>query len=256
MNKILFLLGTLLLVLPFVLKLWDSRQQEDLIATYEQNVTKQDTGVLEQGMISAENYNRQLFESGIINQECYESELNLFGNGMMGSIEIPKISLKLPIYHGIKEEVLSRGVGHLRESSLPIGGINSHSVLAGHRGLPNAQLFTRLDELEEDDVFFIRVSNRTCSYRVKRISIVKPEETEELKIQKGEDLVSLVTCTPYGINTHRLIVTGERIAEEETIEENRKVHWISKRDVCFLMVPVLFFGGIFLRKWKKGGSRV
>lgn len=256
MNKFLFLLGTLLIVLPFGLKVWESEKQEEVIATYSQSAMEQEVEELEAGIASARDYNRQLFETGKIDLERYENELNLFGNGMMGSIEVPRISLKLPIYHGTEEEILARGIGHLRETSLPAGSENSHSVLTGHRGLPNAQLFTRLDELEQGDVFSVKINQETWNYRVIEISIVKPENTELLKIQEGKDLVSLVTCTPYGINTHRLIVTGERVAADEISEEAVEVQWISKQDFFFLTIPALVLGIVFVRKKKKGGKRV
>lgn len=253
MNKIFFALGTLLLVLPVGMKIWESRQQENLIATYQQNLEEVDVEEMETGILSAKDYNEQLFETKVINPERYETELNLFGNGMMGSLEIPKISLKLPIYHGTEEDVLASGVGHLKESSLPVGGENSHSVLTGHRGLPDAQLFTRLDELEKGDVFSIRVNNRTLNYRVCAIHIVKPEDTDVLAIREGKDLVSLVTCTPYGINTHRLIVTGERIVESKIVETDLETQKISKRDLYFLVIPVLFLVIAIIYRRKNGG---
>lgn len=256
MNRFLFLLGTLLLVLPSGLKVWEGERQEELIATYSQNVKGQETEELEAGIVSARDYNRQLFETGKIDLKRYENELNLFGNGMMGSIEVPRISLKLPIYHGTEEEILARGIGHLKESSLPVGSEDSHSVLTGHRGLPNAQLFTRLDELEQGDIFSIKINQETWNYRVIKISTVKPENTELLGIQEGKDLVSLVTCTPYGINTHRLIVTGERVAASEVSEKNMEAQWISKQDFFFLAIPVLFLGIVLVGKRKKGGKCV
>lgn len=130
---------------------------------------------------------------------------------ILGSIEIPKINVNLPVYQGTDEETLKKGVGHISWSSPPIGGINTHSLLAGHRGLPGALLFTRLNELKEGDLFYIKINKKTLVYKVCNIKVVKPEETEELSIQEGRDLLSLVTCTPYGINTHRLVVTGERM---------------------------------------------
>lgn len=256
MNKFLFLLGTLLLVLPFGLKIWESEKQDQLISTYSQNVKEQEKEELEAGIASARDYNRQLFETGKVDLARYENELNLFGNGMMGSIEVPRISLKLPIYHGTEEDILVRGIGHLKETSLPAGSENSHSVLTGHRGLPNAQLFTRLDELEKGDVFSIKINQETWNYCVVKISTVKPEDTNLLEIQEGKDLVSLVTCTPYGINTHRLIVTGERVAAEEIAESEVEVHWVSKRDVLFLAIPICFLGIAFAQKRKKGGNVV
>ena len=208
MNRLLFLLGSLLLVLPFVTRTWKSNRQENLIATYQAELQELKKDEINAVLHSAKEYNKHLFETKVIDWERYDEELNVFQNGMMGSLEIPKISLKLPIYHGTQEEVLACGIGHLPESSLPVGGNNSHCVLTGHRGLPDSQLFTRLDELEKEDVFWVNINNRKLGYRVFDINVVKPEEVEILNIQAGRDLISLVTCTPYGINTHRLLVRG------------------------------------------------
>lgn len=251
MNKFLFIVGTLLLVLPFGLKIWEDRQQDNLIATYQQELQGFKQEEIDAAFQSAIDYNEQLFEAQEIDMERYETQLNVFGNGMMGSLEIPKISLKLPIYHGTEESVLASGIGHLPESSLPVGGKNSHCVLTGHRGLPDAQLFTRLDELEQEDVFWVNINNRRLCYRVCEINVVRPEEVEILKMQEGRDLLSLVTCTPYGINTHRLIVTGERISEDEVVENALEVQPVSKRDLCFLILPVLTLVLAGVRKWKQ-----
>ena len=131
----------------------------------------------------------------------------------MAILEIPEIDLELPIYHGTEEEILQKGVGHMTESDLPVGGESTHCLLAGHRGLPNALLFTRLNELEVGDEFVINLSGIRHAYVVCNISVIKPEDTRELGVQEGRDLISLITCTPYGINTHRLVVTGERKEE-------------------------------------------
>lgn len=255
MNRFLFVVGTLLLVLPFGLKIWEDRQQEKLIATYQQELQEFGQEEIDVVYQSARDYNMYLFEKQEIDLERYGKELNLFGNGMMGSLEIPKISLKLPVYHGTEEKVLASGIGHLEESSLPVGGVNSHSVLTGHRGLPNAQLFTRLDELEMEDIFSLNINNHKLSYRVCEINVVRPEEVEILGIQDGRDLVSLVTCTPYGINTHRLVVTGERISESAALERNLEVNVISKRDLCFLILPALFLVLVVVRTRKKKEKR-
>ena len=149
----------------------------------------------------------------------YMSLLNLKGDGMMGSIEIPKIGETMPIYHTTFDDVLQNGVGHMEGSSLPVGGASTHCVLAGHRGLPSAKLFTDLDQIVEGDLFYLNVLNQTMIYQVDRILTVEPDETEWLAIEEGEDYVTLVTCTPYGINTHRLLVRGRRVenAEEKPV---------------------------------------
>lgn len=251
MNKFLFLLGTLLLVLPFVARTWKSNQQENVIATYQEELQELEQEEINAVFQSARYYNKHLFETKEIDLERYDAELNVFQNGIMGSLEIPKISLKLPIYHGTQEEILAGGIGHLPESSLPVGGENSHCVLTGHRGLPGAQLFTRLDELDEEDVFWVNINNRKLCYRVCDINVVKPEEVEVLQMQEGRDLVSLVTCTPYGINTHRLVVTGERISENEAASSEMEVQSVSTRDLCLLLLPALFLVPAGVQKWKR-----
>ena len=155
--------------------------------------------------------------SGYVLPQNYEEVLNV--DGVMCYLEIPKISLKLPVYHGTSEEVLEKGIGHLESTSLPIGGESRFSVLTGHRGLPSAELFTRLDELEVGDYFFIHVLDKTLTYQVDQIEVIEPDQLEKLTVVPGEDLVTLVTCTPYGVNSHRLLVRGVRaadIAPEET----------------------------------------
>lgn len=144
-----------------------------------------------------------------------EYQKNPSASDVIGIIEIPKIDVFLPVYHGTTEAVLEKGIGHLEGSSLPVGGNSTHCLLAGHRGLPDAALFTRLGEMEEGDCFYIEVRDERLAYQVCEIRVIKPEETEGLGIQRGRDLVSLITCTPYGINTHRLIVTGERMEESK-----------------------------------------
>lgn len=157
--------------------------------------------------------------SGYTLPKNYNSVLNINGDGMMGYIEIPSISVKLPIYHSTTEEVLQKGVGHIESTALPIGGAGTHSVLTGHTGLPSAELFTRLTELDEGDIFYIHVLNETLAYKVCDINVVLPDELENLVAEEGKDYVTLVTCTPYGVNSHRLLVKGERTeynGEEQT----------------------------------------
>ncbi len=149
--------------------------------------------------------------------------LNILTDEMMGYVEVPKINIKIPIFHTTSEEVLSKGAGHLEGSSLPVGGENTHSVISAHRGLPSASLFTDLDQLEDGDHFLIRVLDQTLCYEVDQIHIVEPENTSDLAVEPGQDLVTLLTCTPYAVNTKRLLVRGHRVPyEEETIEKEEK----------------------------------
>ena len=161
----------------------------------------------------------------------------------MSYIEIPKIKCSLPIYHGTDEAVLQIAVGHIEGSSLPVGGVNTHCVLSGHRGLPSAKLFSDLDKLEEGDLFMIRTLNQTLTYEVDQIRIVLPEEIDDLEIVEGEDLCTLVTCTPYGINTHRLLVRGHRVANQEDAENIRVTAEAMQVDTrivaAFVAVPIL-----------------
>ena len=155
--------------------------------------------------------------------EEYMSCLNILTDEMMGYVEVPKINIKIPIFHTTSEEVLSKGAGHLEGSSLPVGGENTHSVISAHRGLPSASLFTDLDQLEDGDHFLIRVLDQTLCYEVDQIHIVEPENTSDLAVEPGQDLVTLLTCTPYAVNTKRLLVRGHRVPyEEETIEKEEK----------------------------------
>ena len=164
------------------------------------------------------------------------------GTGVMGSIEIPKIGVDLPIYHGTDDDVLSNGIGHLEGTSLPVGGASTHCVLTGHRGLPNSKLFTRLDEIEENDLFYLNIFGETLAYKVNQIEVIEPDEVDKLNIQEGKDLVSLITCTPYGLNTHRLVVTGERVSYEKKVYENIKPNMLSGRELIFGALPFIFIG--------------
>ncbi len=172
-----------------------------------------------------------------LQQSVYEDRLNILGTGMMGYIEISSIDCKLPIYHGTSNGVLQRGVGHLEWTSLPTGGKNTHSVLSGHRGLPSAKLFTNLSNISVGDTFTVRVLNKTLTYEVDKILTVKPEDTTALQIISGEDLCTLMTCTPYGINTHRLLVRGHRIENISEAGINDTTPSTEKTN----LVPLVYF---------------
>ena len=180
-------------------------------------------------MKNAREYNARLAEIGALHElsdaerKDYESQLNIMGNGIMGYIEIKKINCFLPIYHGTADTVLTVAVGHIEGSSLPIGGSTTHAVLSGHRGLPSAKLFTDLDKMVIGDTFIIQVLNETMTYEVDQVRIVKPSEVSELKLVPGRDYCTLVTCTPYGVNSHRMLVRGHRISNEEEAAQVRVV---------------------------------
>ena len=221
-----FLAGLSLLLYPTVSDYWNSFTQSRAIASYAEEVANIDEEKYMEIWDAAAKYNTSLLDrhnSYLLSEEQkteYEELLNLAGNGVMGYVEIPSIGCSLPIYHGTAESVLQIAVGHLEWTSLPVGGLSTHCVISGHRGLPSAKLFTDLDELAEGDIFMLRVLNEILTYEVDKISIVEPDETEKLLIEADKDYCTMVTCTPYGINTHRLLVRGHRIAN---IEESKVI---------------------------------
>lgn len=269
LKKISFLIGLILCLYPLVSGIVEQQSQKDVVATYQQMIENSSSYSIEDTLTKADEYNRALFRSktsvlnseeiNILSEENYNQTLNM-GNGIMGSIEIPKISVNLPIYHGTSDEVLSAGVGHVNGSYLPIGGSSRKSILTGHRGLPSSKLFTRLDELELNDLFFISVLNETLAYKVVNIQVIEPEDVSSLEIEEGRDLVSLITCTPYGVNTHRLVVTGERTIYEKSVYEGINKNSMSMREVIFTIIPFGFVTiviGMKLkeRKEKKNGCK-
>ncbi len=219
------LLGASLLLYPTVSDYWNSLHQSRAIASYVDEINNMDEDRYNKILSDAVEYNKNLAatpHSLVLDKEqrkVYDAQLNITGNGIMGYIDIPEISCHLPIYHGIGNDVLQVAVGHMDGSSLPIGGESTHSVLSGHRGLPSAKLFTDLDKLATGDVFIITVLDEVYTYEVYDIATVLPHEVDGLKIEKGKELCTLVTCTPYGVNSHRLLVKGRRIenAEEVTV---------------------------------------
>ena len=225
-----FFAGLSLLLYPTVSDYWNYLRQSQAIASYSETVANLEgeryDGMLEEAL----EYNRTLtlrandYALGEAQREAYEGLLDPVGTGVMGYIEIPSISCSLPIYHGTDESVLQVAVGHLEWSALPVGGIGTHSVLSGHRGLPSAKLFTNLDKLAVGDIFTVCVLNETLTYEVDQILIVEPHDTSALLPEQGEDLCTLVTCTPYGVNSHRLLVRGHRI---ETADLPNVVHVVA-----------------------------
>lgn len=215
------LIGLSLLLYPSFADWWNSSRQSMAIASYSEQVATLDEDKYQQLWDAAWEYNRSLVDRPnvfTLSEEQmldYQELLNVGGNGIMGYVEIPSISVALPVYHGTDEAVLQVAVGHLEWSSLPVGGLGSHCVVSGHRGLPSARLFTDLDQLVEGDIFLFRVLDEILTYEIDQIRIVEPHQTEDLLIQEGKDLCTLVTCTPYGINSHRLLIRGHRIANME-----------------------------------------
>ena len=279
---IIFLAGLSLLLYPFVANQWNNYRQKQLISGYEQVVSEKEAaeGIdYDAERKKAEDYNEALLpcvlpdsfalaeSSGV--DPVYMNTLNIAGDEMMGSVEIPKINIKIPIYHTTEEEVLNKGAGHLEGSSLPVGGANTHAVISAHRGLPSASLFTDLDQMKVGDHFLIHVLNETLCYEVDKISVVKPEDTSALAVEDGQDLVTLLTCTPYGVNTERLLVRGhrvpyveEKVKEEKTVLSGSSLHtnyllWV----FVGLSVTALFIFVLYLKETKlkrranKGGKK-
>ena len=218
---LILLAGLSLLLYPSVSNYWNSLHQSKAIATYAEDVVNLDNDTYDQLWQDAASYNQSLLTRSntyLLSDEQkaeYDRLLDVSGLGVMGYIEIPEIDVSLPIYHGTGESVLQIAVGHLEWSSLPVGGESTHCVLSGHRGLPSAELFTNLDKLQEGDTFLLRILNEVLTYEVDQILIVESQETSALQIEEGKDYCTLVTCTPYGINTHRLLVRGHRIENAE-----------------------------------------
>lgn len=230
--SILFLAGLSLLLYPFIANQWNDYRQSQLISIYDEAVADMEAsgGIdYEAEWSGAEAYNEALrpyilpdsFAVAEASDEdaAYMAALNLTGDGMMGYVEIPKINVKLPVFHTTSEEVLQTAAGHLEGSSLPVGGEGTHAVISAHRGLPSATLFTDLDKMEEGDHFFLKILDDTLCYEVDQINVIEPDETSALAAVDGEDLVTLLTCTPYGVNSHRLLVRGHRTDYTEVEDE-------------------------------------
>ena len=243
-----FLIGLGVLAYPTVSDYWNSFRQSRAIMHYAETVAKMDPEEYDRILKSAKAYNAKIARVGMLwklndaERAEYKRQLNFEKDGNMGYITIEKIDVQLPIYHGTSEEVLQTSIGHLEGTSLPVGGKSSHCVLSGHRGLPSAKLFSDLDKMEERDVFTLNVLDETFTYQVDQIRVVKPSDLSSLRIEPGKDYCTLVTCTPYGINTHRLLVRGHRIANPQgngkVVADAMRISVIYV--VPFVGVPMLF----------------
>ena len=260
---ILFLAGLSLLLYPLVANQWNNYRQSRLISEYESVVkdeSRKGTINYEKEWERANAYNQSLLPSILPDSfaiaaasdkpgEEYMSCLNILTDEMMGYVEVPKINIKIPIFHTTSEEVLSKGAGHLEGSSLPIGGESTHAVISAHRGLPSASLFTDLDQMKIGDHFLIHVLDNTLCYEVDQILVVEPEDTDALAVEEGEDLVTLLTCTPYGVNTQRLLVRGHRVdyVADEVAAEQTPLSGISLHTNYLLWVIVgILITGVFI----------
>lgn len=265
---LIFVIGLSLVLYPTVADYWNSLHQSRAIASYAEEVAHLDEDKYAEVWQQAIAYNQSLLQRDNVyllsdeQKAAYEELLNVGGNGVMGYIEIPSIGVSLPVYHGTDEAILQIAIGHLEWTSLPVGGESSHSVVSGHTGLPSAKLFTDLTKLVAGDTFIFRILDETLTYEVDQILIVLPTETEALHIEEGKDLCTLVTCTPYGVNSHRLLVRGHRVenaavaktirvtADATQVEPLIVASLIAAPMLLILLIFVLFSGG------KSKGTRV
>lgn len=237
------ILGLCVLSYPLVSQKWNEQHQTKAVIAYEKQSQDLDAERKRACLEKARIYNQALYRGRIdpgsrSGKKQYQETLNLGADGMMGSIQIPSIHVRLPMYHGTDEKVLQSGIGHLQDTSLPVGGENTHCVLSGHSGLPQARLFTDLEQVEKGEYFILEVLGEKLVYQVDEINVVLPEETELLNIHEGRDECTLVTCTPYGINSHRLLVHGTRVENAEVIpgaegKDSRNMAW-------YLLILCLF----------------
>ena len=230
---LMIVVGLGIILFPLISNQVNEIHYQEVIGTYDDTVTQKTEIENDQMLIKAREYNSSLSSTKIVdvfqnpvqtNSSEYLSILNVDDNGMMGYISIPKIDVRIPIYHGTSSDILQKGVGHLEGSSLPVGGESTHAILSAHRGLPSSRLFTDLNQLKVGDTFYIYILDEVLAYQVDQVLVTEPSETEALKIVDGKDYITLVTCTPYAVNTHRLLVRGERIeynkqVEEQTVED-------------------------------------
>lgn len=249
-----FTLGLSLLLYPTVADWWNTREARKLIDSYETVVEEIKTDDSKQMLQEAADYNNLLlkepnryFPSSELHEK-YEAALDIDGIGMMGMINIPSLDLNMPIYHGTSDATLASKIGHIEGTTLPAGQETNHTVLSGHRGLPSARLFTDIDKMVEGDVFLIKVLGETFTYEVDQIRIVLPEEMNDLEIEKGKDYVTLVTCTPYGVNTHRLLVRGKRIANlpDEYLNTGQDAVVVNRNITAVVFAFIILF---FLMIW-------
>ena len=261
---LMLLAGMFLLLYPSFSDYWNSFHQSRAISSYIEHVTKIDNSAYEGILASARKYNAALntgkFRWFLSDEEkeAYNAELSLDDSGAMGFLTIDKINVQLPIYHGTNEAILQTAIGHIEWSSLPVGGESTHAVFSGHRGLPSARLFTDLDKLNETDIFQLSVLNETLTYQIDQIRVVEPTDLTELQIVPGKDYCTLVTCTPYGINSHRLLVRGHRVANPQgdakvvadamQIDRIYVVPFIGVPILLVLLVMMLFTTGRHARR--------
>lgn len=254
LSILLLIAGLLTLGYPSISKYFSDRNSSYTTDAYDKKVQAMDAERLKKLWQEAEEYNENLTGSpvhdpfvpgsGIVMPKNYYQVLNV--NGVMASVEIPNINVKLPIYHGTSEAVLKKAVGHLEGSTLPIGGKGRHAVITGHTGLANAKIFTDLVELKKGDKFYIRVLDKTLAYKIDQIQVIEPEHTEPLKTVTGKDYVTLLTCTPYGVNSHRLLVRGVRTKYDAKEQKKIEKTGLTKEQKLLILAAVITSGIMLL----------
>lgn len=260
-----FLIGLAILLYPMLSNMINTMRNADRIADYENFVSEIAEADYSEYFDAADEYNQKLAGNLISKgDKSYNKILNIGASGMMGYLEIPKIKVRLPIYHGVDEKVLQVGIGHIEGTSLPVGGESTHAALSGHRGLPSATLLTNLNRLDLGDEFYIYILDKILAYRVDNIQVVLPSEMDSLAIEDGKDYVTLVTCTPYGINSHRLLVRGERTeynaTDRERLDFSESVNILDPNTIALIasaVILAIFFTVLIIlrvrrnRKWKR-----
>ncbi|MGN0501395.1 MAG: class C sortase [Ruminococcus sp.] len=257
LGSFLVIVSLLLILYPFISNYLMSLNDASEIMTYDNNIENYEDEVLSQALKDAQEYNSKFFGQVMITDPFdpnyqpvtdaeYEEILNLKGDGMMGYIEIPIIDVNLPIYHGTSSSTLAKGVGHIQNTSLPVGGKGTHSALTGHTAFSSARLFTDINQLVEGDIFYVHVLNNTLAYKIDQKKVVLPSQIDDLKITPDKDYVTLVTCTPYGINTHRLLVRGTRIPYEKAEKEIAEIDRVVESTWMLEYKKALFAGAVFL----------
>lgn len=257
------LAGIGMMLYPSVSDWWNSMHQSRAIAIYQAAVSDNSVEANQQLWDAAVAYNQSLPRDGSRftltdeQRERYEQTLDVTGTGIMGYVEVPKISVSLPIYHGTEDAILQTAIGHIPGSSLPVGGAGTHCVISGHRGLPSARLFTDIDQLREGDVFMLQILGKTLTYQVDQIRVVLPDELDDLAIDDGLDLCTLVTCTPYGVNTHRLLVRGHRIPNQSAAIADGDAVQMSPVIVAAVLTALVLVAALVVqavRRRANGGS--
>lgn len=252
---LIIMIGLGIIIYPIISNKINEKHYQEIISNYNKKVEKKENKENEKLLRNARMYNETLSRGRIedvfqnpnkIMSSEYLNILNVDKKGMMGYISIPKIDVRIPIYHGTSNEILQKGVGHLEGSSLPVGGKSTHAILSAHRGLPSSRLFTDLNELEKGDIFYLYILDKVLVYKVNQILVTNPEETEALEIVNDKDYVTLVTCTPYGVNTQRLLVRGERIKDNEKKEKEIKTEKITSTEEIITYTSLIIALGIII----------